>query len=320
MPMIGLGTFTGTRHHPPVPHHTMHDAVDSWLRLGGRSLDCAQNYLNEDEIGDAIAKNIAAGILTRDDLWVSSKLNNPYHRPEHVRAALEKTLLDLGLDHLDLYLMHWPTAFKYVPFDPTVRGFPQEYEPDQCVAITGVMWKDYDGPWPPPHLDTGVTIHETWDAMVECQKAGLVSNIGVCNFKVTLLHELICGTDFVPHVAQSEAHPFCQQWGLLDFCTKNGIQLQAYSPLGYGSFKAENERTVLTEPLLAKIAAKHGKSVAQVCLRWSVQRGVATPPFSLNPDELKENLTVGSWELDEEDISEIKTLQKVVDVRGMGKK
>ncbi len=144
--------------------------------------------------------------------------------------------------------------------------------------------------------------------MVECWRAGLVKNIGVCNFKVTLLHELICGTDVIPHVVQSESHPFCQQWGLLDFCQNNGIQMQAYSPLGYGSFKSETERTVLTDPTLAKIGAKHGKSIASVCLRWCVQRGVATPPFSLKAEELAENLTVGSWELDEEDMNDIRTL------------
>lgn len=155
-------------------------------------------------------------MVAREDVWITSKLNNPYHRPAHVRPALEKSLLDLGVDQLDMYLMHWPTAFKYVPYDATVRGFPFSYEPDQCTSVTGVKWEDVPADvWPPPHLDMGVTIHETWAAMVDCWRDGLVKNIGVCNFKVTLLHELLCGTDTVPHVVQCESHPYCQQKQLI---------------------------------------------------------------------------------------------------------
>lgn len=134
-----------------------------------------------------------------------------------------RSFLTFSAPIADLYLMHWPTAFKYVPFDPKVRGFPTDYEPDQCskvsggvdhdqfaaardaknspnpsatftslnplppTQITGVLWKDYAGAWPPPHLDMGVTIHETWEAMVDCYKAGLVRNVGVCNFKVGVM-------------------------------------------------------------------------------------------------------------------------------------
>ena len=180
-----------------------------WLRMGGRGIDAASNYLNEDEIGDAIADCIAEGFVSREEIYLSSKLNNPYHRPEHVRPMLEKSLLDLRVDQVDMYLMHWPTAFKYVPYEQHKRGFPEEYEPDCCTAVTGVQWDAaaFQQDWPPPHLDMGVTIHETWQAMVECYNAGLTRGIGVCNFKVSLLHELLCGTDTAPHVLQCESHP-----------------------------------------------------------------------------------------------------------------
>ena len=133
---------------------------------------------------------------------------------------LEKSLLDLRLDYVDMFLMHWPTAFQYVPYDNTKRGFPEEYEPDCCTGVTGVQWnpEEFVKNWPPPHLDTGVTIHETWNAMAATKDTGMTKNVGVCNFKVTLLHELLCGTDTKPAIVQSESHPYNQQTQLIDFC------------------------------------------------------------------------------------------------------
>jgi len=319
MPMIGIGTFTGTRFNASKPPGVMKDTVAKWLKSGGRMVDCAQNYLNEAEIGDALTEAFENG-LTRDDVFVSSKLNNCYHREDKVRPALEKTLLDLNLDYLDLYLMHWPTAFVDVPFedgDIETRGLSMEYEPDQCSKVTGVMWEESKkGEWPPPHLDMGVTIHETWAAMVELQKAGLVKNIGICNIQVQLLHELLCGTDTKPQVVQHESHPYCQQLGLLQYCKMNDIQFQAYSPLGYGEFVGKGEVRVLENPVLQKIAEKHGRGtspggVAAVCLAWQVvHRGVGTTPLTFNVNEMEANLTTGTLTLDESDLAEIRTLDK----------
>ena len=285
MPMIGIGTFTGTRFTQKAEIGDVKKSVGSWIDAGGRMIDCAQNYLNEAEIGEAVSEAIQAKKVTRDDIWLTSKLNNPYHRKENVRPALEKTLLDLQVDHLDLYLMHWPTAFVHVPFEPedvNKPGLSMAYEPDMCTKVTGVKWSDLDrSKWPPPHLDMNVTIHETWAALVECWEAGLVKNIGVCNVQVQLLHELLCGTKVKPAVVQHESHPYLQQWGLLQYCKMNNIQFQAYSPLGYGEFVGKDEIKVLEHPVLQDIAVKHGLdkskgSVAAVCLQWCTQRGVAT--------------------------------------------
>lgn len=285
-------------------------------------IDAAQNYLNEAEIGDAIATLISEKVVTRDELFVSSKLNNPYHKAEHVRPALLKTLKDLDLDYVDNYLIHWPTPFEFVPIegmaDPRYgdsgRGFCEDYEPDQCSKVTGTNFADAH--WDnnaamPPHLATGVTIHETWRAMVECQKEGLVKNIGVCNMNVQLLHELCVGNpQHIPSVLQCESHPYLQQWDLITYCQRMGIQFQAYSPLGYGEFKGDTELFPLKDPLLEKIAKKHGVSTAQVCLRWTNQRGVATMPFTLKENEMLENLDIWKFTLDSEDMEAIKTLDK----------
>lgn len=214
--------------------------------------------------------------------------------------------------------MHWPTAFVHVPYegnDTKERGLSMEYEPDQCTKVTGVEWKDYTGPWPPPHLDMGVTVHETWAAMVELKKAGLAKNIGVCNMQVQLLHELLCGTDVKPQVLQAEAHPYCQQWGLLKYCKMNGIQMQGYSPLGYGEFVGEGEIKVLRNPVLGEVAQKHGLpnnpgGIAAVCLAWCTQRGVATMPMTLHENEMKGNLRTGELVLDDDDFAKIKTLDR----------
>ncbi|KAJ9456084.1 NADPH-dependent D-xylose reductase II [Diplonema papillatum] len=319
MPMIGCGTFTGTRKTQKVEEGAMKANTLKWFSLGGRMLDAAQNYLNEAEIGEAIEEAIRTGLVTRDEIWVTSKLNNPYHRKEHVRPALEKSLLDLGVDYIDLYLMHWPTAFVYVPFgeDKNKKGFSLDYEPDMCSKVTGVEWSELNGRWPPPHLDYGVSIHETWGAMVELHKEGLIKNIGVCNTPVALLHELIAGSPEVkPAVVQHEAHPYCQQWGLLKYCQMNGIQFQGYSPLGYGFMASAAEVSVLRNPHLERIAAKHGLQpgpggVAAVCLQWATQRGSAAVPMTLHETEMRANLATGSLlELDEEDLRQIGHLDR----------
>lgn len=220
---------------------------------------------------------------------------------------------------VDNYLMHWPVPFVPVPFesDPRYsdgRGLADSYEPDQCTKVIGKDWSETH--WSktgefPPHLLTGVTIHDTWRAMIVCKEAGLCKNIGICNFNVQLLHELCIGNPaHLPAVLQCESHPYCQQPNLIKYCQRMGIQFQAYSPLGYGEFRGDKEIAPMKDPTINSIAAKHGVSAAQVCLRWTNQRGVATMPFSLKENEMKENLDIWKFTLTEEEMTAIAELDK----------
>jgi len=308
--MIGLGTFAGTRKTCITPRGVVGKSIEEAIEIHGyRQLDCAQNYLNEDEIGDAVANVLARGKVTRNELFVTSKLNNPYHHREHVLPALQKTLLDLRMDYVDLFLIHWPVAFAYVPYDPKVRGFPMSYEPDDCsnVDLRTQPWVGGSRATH-PKVDMTVSIRETWEAMEMCVSAGLAKAIGVANFTVPLLHDLLTYAKIVPAVNQVETHPYGQQAGMLQFCKAQGIQLQAYSPLGYGEFKKDTERTVLTEPVIGEIARRIGKSPAQVVLRWHAQRGVCAIPKTIRENELRENLGIFQFTLSEKDMAAITSL------------
>lgn len=310
--MLGLGTFAGTRKTRVTPVGVVGKAVEDAIEKHGyRLLDCAQNYLNEDEIGDAVKNVLKRGSVKRSDLFITSKLNNPYHHREHVLPALKKTLLDLDTPYVDLYLMHWPVAFAYVPFDPAVRGFPMSYEPDDCSNVDLATQPWVGGPRAThPKVDMTVSIRETWEAMEALVQTGLVRAIGVANFTVPLLHDLLTYAKIVPAVNQIETHPFGQQAGMNQFCRAQGIVHQAYSPLGYGEFKKNTERTVLTDPTIKGIASRVGRSPAQVVLRWHLQRGVSAIPKTINDKEMKENAALHDFSLTDADMHAIEALDQ----------
>jgi alcohol dehydrogenase (NADP+) len=265
---IGLGTYQITPDQVPI-------AISSAVRLGYRRLDCAPVYFNEDKIGDALQEEFKKG-LDRKDLYIVSKLASPFHRQEHVKIGLQKTLSDLRLDYLDLFLIHWPTAFHYVDIaNMNQRGYPDE-EIDES-----------DGG---KRIDPTVSVHETWGAMEEMVDQGLVRSIGVSNFPVSLLHELMTRSRIPPAVNQVELHPYLQQTNLLDYCQKRGVHLQAYSPLGTPGAKEADEPSILTDPVLGKIAEKHNVTVAQVCIAWALQRGTSVVAKSASPVRQEENL------------------------------
>ena len=227
MPAVGLGTWK-------IDRADTANVVESALQIGYRHIDSAADYGNEKETGDGIRNAIAAGHLQRDDLWVTSKLWNTYHRREHVRAACERTLSDLGLDYLDLYLIHFPIALQYVPFD---ARYPAEWIADPDAAE------------PAMQLDN-VPLHETWHAMETLVEAGLVRQIGVCNYNSGLLHDLMAYANIPPAMLQVESHPFLTQERLLRTANDYQIAVTAFSPQGALSYvslgMANAGATVLT--------------------------------------------------------------------------
>lgn len=276
MPAIGLGTWKSSR-------GKVGEAIITALEEGYRHIDCAATYGNEAEIGASFSQVFSKGKIKREDVWITSKLWNDSHKKEDVIPALKKTLRDLQLDYLDLYLIHWPVAFR--------KGVAFPASDSDYLSLEEVP------------------ISETWEAMVEAKKQGLVKHIGVSNFSEKKLTDLMSETQEIPEMNQIELHPFLQQPELVEFCTENNILVTAYSPLGSGDrskeMKAENEPSLLEEPVITKIAEKHGASPAQVLIKWAVTRGTAVIPKSTSRDHIISNLKSAEVELDEEDMKAI---------------
>ena len=281
MPAIGLGTWKSGKGE-------VGNAVKIALNSGYRHIDCAAVYNNEAEIGKAFSEVFSEGKIKREEVWITSKLWNDSHKKEDVIPALKQSLKDLQLDYLDLYLMHWPVAFK------KGVGFPEKDE-------------DYLS------LEE-VPLSETWEAMLEAKKLGLVKHIGVSNFSSKKLKQLMSEVAEKPEMNQVELHPYLQQKNLLDFCKKEGIHLTAYSPLGSGDraeeMKAKNEPSLLENETIKEIAENHNVSAGQVLINWSVERGTAVIPKSTNEKRIKENLKSADFKLSEDDMKKIEKLDK----------
>jgi len=279
MDAIGLGTWKSEKGE-------VANAVKIALNNGYKHIDCAATYGNEAEVGEAFAEVFGKGDIKREDVWVTSKLWNNAHKKEDVIPALKQTLKDLQLEYLDLYLIHWPVAFK-----PDV-SFPEKAEDFLSLEE--------------------VPLIETWKEMIKAKEQGLVKHIGVSNFSIEKLEELMNDTDNAPEMNQVELHPYLQQDKLLEFCSRNGINVTGYSPLGSGDrsdeMKADDEPSLLENPVINKIAKKHGASAGQILIKWSEQRGTAVIPKSTNEGRIKENLQSAGFQLDEDDLKEIADL------------
>jgi alcohol dehydrogenase (NADP+) len=281
MPAFGLGTW---KSEPGE----VYDAVRTAIEKGYRHIDCAPAYGNEKEIGKALSECIDEGIVARDEVWLTSKLWNTDHLKEDVLPALKRTLTDLQVDYLDLFLIHWPVALK-----PGV-GFPQDSS-------------DFLSPEEAP-------ISATWQEMEKAVNAGLIRHIGVSNFGIKRLEELMANSVIKPEMNQIECHPYLHQTELIDFCHKNGIHVTAYSPLGSpdrpDQFKAANEPSLLKNPVIEALAKEKGCNAGQILMSWALHRGLSVIPKSVNPGRIAENLKAESVELSDDDMDRIHGLER----------
>lgn len=290
VPLVGLGLWK-------ISNEDVPGIVEQAIADGYRHLDSACDYGNEPAVGAGLA-NVLRGKVRRDQMWVTSKLWNTYHAAEHVRPAAERTLRDLGLDYLDLYLIHFPIAQGFVPFD---ERYPPGWTADLKHPERGIN-------------PVRIPVSETWGAMERLVTAGLVRNIGVCNFGVSLLRDLLSYATVRPAMLQVELHPYLAQEKLLRFCRDEGIGVTGFSPLGAGSYvslgMAKADESVLGQSSVRQIAAAHGKTPAQVVLRWGVERGTAVIPKTSRPERLRENLAIFDFELSPAEMNAITALNR----------
>ena len=291
MPCIGLGFWK-------MPNKLCEYVVHEAIKIGYRCIDEAYNYGNEIECGLGIKKAISEGIVKREEMWVTSKLWNTYQRKEHVRMACLKTLKDLGLEYLDLYLVHFPIALKYVPFE---TRYPPEWFYDPKAEN-------------PKMEEDQVSIKETWEAMEDLVKEGLVRNIGLSNFGVSLIRDILNYAKIKPTVLQIELHPYLTQETLVRFCREKGIAITAYSPLGASSYveigTAKEEDSVLREKMVKEFAKKYGKTTAQIVLRWGIQRGTALAVKSCRIERINENFEIFDFYLTGEEMKALDGMDK----------
>ncbi len=276
IPALGLGTWKSAE-------GDVYKAVKAAIEIGYRHIDCAAIYGNEAEIGHALQDVMAAGIVTREELWITSKLWNNAHQKEQVRPALEKTLRDLRLDYLDLYLMHWPVALA--------AGVAFPASSDDFLSL-------HEAPLP-----------ETWEGLEACVDLGLTKNIGVSNFSIGKIEALLQTARIRPVMNQVELHPYLQQKNLVEYCHSQGIQVTGYSPLGSNDrperLKKADDPVLADHPTILEIAEKYGISWAQVLLTWAINRDTIVIPKSVNPERLRQNFEAAAIDLDADDMARI---------------
>jgi alcohol dehydrogenase (NADP+) len=271
IPALGFGTLI------PDPAVTITATRDA-LEAGFRHFDCAERYGNEREVGTALQAGLAAGGIAREDIFVTTKLWNSNHRPERVEPAFEASLHRLGLDYLDLYLIHTPFAFQ--PGD----------EQDPRDQNGNVLY------------DRDVTLPDTWKAMESLVDHGKCRAIGLSDIALDGLLPVYEAARIKPAVVQVESHPYLPETELLEFCKKNDVVFLAFAPLGHGM-----KPGLLEDPVISAIAARVGKTPAQVLLAWAVQRGTALLTTPRTAARARENYDISA--LPEDALDEINRIQ-----------
>lgn len=256
IPAVGFGTLI------PDPLATR-QATKAALEVGFRHLDAAERYRNEAAVGDAIQDAFKAGMVRREELFVTTKLWNTNHRPERVRPAFDASRQRLQLDDIDCYLIHTPFAFQ--------PGDEQDPRDERGQVI----------------YDRGVTLAETWQAMERLVDDGHCKAIGLSDITLEKLREIVAVARIKPAVVQVEAHPYLPEWELLEYCRQNGIVLLAFAALGHAM-----KPNLLEDAVIADIARRVHKTPAQVALAWAVQRGTAFLTTSTNPQRIQANFDI----------------------------
>jgi diketogulonate reductase-like aldo/keto reductase len=258
IPAVGFGTLI------PDPVAAK-QAVLTALKVGFRHFDCAERYRNEQVVGEALQEAFAAGIVQREDLFITTKLWNTNHRPARVKPAFEASCRRLQVDYIDCYLIHTPFAFQ--------AGDDQDPRDEHGQVI----------------YDSGVTLIETWRALEGLVDSGRCKSIGLSDVTPKTLREIVAVARIKPAVVQVESHPYLPEWEMLEFCQEHGVVLLAFAPLGHNM-----EPNLLDDPVIKAIAARVGKTPAQAALAWAVQRGTAFLTTSKTPHRIEENFDISA--------------------------
>ncbi|PRQ24066.1 putative mannose-6-phosphate 6-reductase [Rosa chinensis] len=282
MPVIGLGVWR-------MEGKEIRDLIINSINIGYRHFDCAADYRNESEVGEALAEAFSTGLVKREDLFITTKLWNSDHG--HVVEACKDSLKKLRLDYLDLYLVHFPVATKHTGVGAT----------DSALDEDGVL-----------EIDTTISLETTWRAMEDLVSLGLVRSIGISNYDIFLTRDCLAYSKVKPAVNQIETHPYFQRDSLVKFCLKHGISVTAHTPLGGAAANTEwfGSVSALDDPVLKNLAEKYKKTVAQVVLRWGIQRNTVVIPKTSKLERLKENFQVFDFEISKEDMDLIKKVDR----------
>ena len=279
MPALGLGTWKSAKGE-------VYEVVRKAIEIGYRHFDCASFYGNESEIGMAISDAIKNGDVTREELWITSKLWNNRHKKDDIQAACEITLKDLTLDYLDLYLIHWPVVLQ--------KQASYAQQSSDLISLSEIP------------------LTQTWQGLIDLKEKGLTKHIGVSNFSIKKINQIIEESGVIPEVLQIELHPFLQQQKILNFTQEKGIFLTGYCPLGSADRPAvrilADEPKLFQQQIILDIAKDKDISPAQVILAWAVNRGTSVIPKSVNPERLKQNLEAADIELSTQEMTKMNSL------------
>ncbi|KAI5124097.1 hypothetical protein M0805_000911 [Coniferiporia weirii] len=285
MPLVGFGLWKVTK-------ATCADTVYSAIKAGYRLLDGAGDYGNEKEAGEGVARAIKDGLVKREDLFITSKLWNTFHAHDHAKALAKHQLKLWGIDYFDLFLVHFPISLQYV--DPTHRYPPEWWGDDKKVHLQKTPFR------------------ETWGAMEELVDEGLAKNIGISNCQGSLILDILTYARIEPQVLQIELHPYLTQEPLVKLAKKLGIAITAYSSLGPQSYVElgmdKGVKSLLEHDVVAEIGKVHGRTPAQVLLRWATQQDIAVIPKSNDEKRVVANLNCDDFNLSAEELTRLSSL------------